>query len=101
MKAFLVSWYASGYCGTVKATIDARRGNCFGAVYDIESKKYLKEERMYSYDELNDINCDYCCSEDDFKVNPLFCISHATIVDNPHLLVPNYLRETEAERNLK
>ena len=56
---------------------------------------------MYSYDELNDINCDYCCSEDDFKVNPLFCISHATIVDNPHLLVPNYLRETEAERNLK
>lgn len=92
---------ASGYCGTVKATIDARRGNCFGTVYDIESEKYLKEERMYSYDELNDINCDYCCSEDDFKVNPLFCISHATIVDNPHLLVPNYLRETEAERNLK
>lgn len=92
---------SSGYCGAVKATIDARRGNCFGAVYDIESGKYLKEERMYSYDELNDINCDYCCSEDDFKVNPLFCISHATIVDNPHLLVPNYLRETEAERNLK
>ena len=92
---------ASGYCGAVKATTDARRGNCFGAVYDIESEKYLKEERMYSYDELNDINCDYCCSEDDFKVNPLFCISHATIVDNPHLLVPNYLRETEAERNLK
>ena len=50
---------ASGYCGVVKATIDARRGKCFGAVYDIESGKYLKEERMYSYDELNDINCDY------------------------------------------
>ena len=34
------------------------------------------------------------------KVDPLYCLKYKAKVDEPHLLVPNYLRDTEAERNL-
>ena len=39
-------------------------------------------------------------SEDNIKVNPIKVINHSILCKNPHGFVPNYLRETEAERNL-
>ena len=35
---------ASGYTGNVLSTIDARRGNCFGMIYDMNSDSYVQEE---------------------------------------------------------
>ena len=91
---------ASGEKGIVKATIDARRGNAFAAVYDILNDKVILEDGMYPYDKLNSFDC-ISVNEENFKVDPIYLINKATKVLEPHLLVPNYLRETEAERNLK
>ena len=91
---------ASASKGVVKASIDARRGNAFGGVYDNLNDKILLEEGMYPYEKLEEFEGDKV-TEDAFKVDPLYVISKATKVLEPHLLVPNYLRDTEAERNLK
>ena len=90
---------ASGHKGTVKVMIDARRNNAFACVYDVDKNQFVLKEGLYSYDELKDYNTDATCNEEDFKVNPFHCIKYADLVKEPHLLVPNYLRETEAERN--
>ena len=91
---------ASGEKGVVKASIDARRGNAFSFVYDTLNDKTLLEEGMYPYEKLDEFD-GLSVKENQFKVDPLFVINHAKEVDEPHLLVPNYLRDTEAERNLK
>ena len=44
---------ASGYSGLVVASIDARRGNAFAAVFDLENNQELLVEGMYSYETLN------------------------------------------------
>ena len=92
---------ASGYKGRVLSTIDARRGNVFGCVLDTATDTYLVEEAHTLLSELLGVEVDYSVNDDDFKVNPFYCIAHKTLVAEPHLLVPNYLRDTEAERNLK
>lgn len=91
---------ASGYSGKVLSLIDARRGNSFGMIYDMESDKYIVDEGLYSTNELKSNCYDNLVCETSFKVDPIYCINHKTKVDNPDLLIPNYLRETEAERNL-
>ena len=91
---------ASGYKGNVLVKIDARRGNSFGALIDINNDKYLVDEAMYDNNELMNNNYDYLVSEDNMKVDPIFVLKTKELVKEPHLLVPNYLRETEAERNL-
>lgn len=92
---------ASGYKGIIKASIDARRGNAFSSVINTLNDEIILEDGLYSYDELNEIEADYSVDENEFKVDPIYCINNATKVLEPHLLVPNYLRDTEAERNLK
>ena len=91
---------ASNYKGVVLSSIDARRGNCFGAIIDIKNNKYIVEEALISYDELKNNNYEFEANEGDFKVDPIFVINNKELVETPHLLVPNYLRDTEAERNL-
>lgn len=91
---------ASGYSGKVIALIDARRGNSFGMIYDMDTDKYIIDEGLYSTLELKKNEYDNIVTEVSFKVNPIYCIEHKTKVINPDLLIPNYLRETEAERNL-
>ncbi len=39
-------------------------------------------------------------TDESFTVDPIYVLNHKTKVEEPHLLIPNYLRETEAERNL-
>ena len=90
---------ASGYDGKTLPYIDARRGNSFNALYD--GNKLVLEEALRPTDETINSYKDYMLiSEDMIKVNPLKVIESASICNNPHGFVPNYLRETEAERNL-
>lgn len=91
---------ASGYEGKVLSTIDARRGNCFGMIYDMNSDSYVQNEALYERALLENNEFDYKVDENEYKVNPLKVISLASMVDEPRTLVPNYLRDTEAERNL-
>ena len=91
---------ACGYEGIVLSTIDARRGNCFGMIYDMNSDSYVQNEALYERALLENNEFKYKVDENEYKVNPLKVISLASMVDEPRTLVPNYLRDTEAERNL-
>lgn len=91
---------SSGSNGITLATIDARRGNAFAQIIDINNNKVILEEALYSYLKLDSYNIDFKVKEDSFKVNPIYVLNNKELVNEPHLLVPNYLRDTEAERNL-
>ena len=91
---------ASGSKGKVLSMIDARRGNCFGCIYDIDNSNYVVEEVLINKEELMANKYDNLVNELEFKVNPLKVIKLATKVNEPRTLIPNYLRATEAERNL-
>ncbi len=90
---------ASSTLDVVCPLIDARRQNSFACIYDPTKDLYIEEEGVYNTQEIT-LKCDFKITEDNFKVNPLRVIHLATKVEKPHLLVPNYLKETEAERNL-
>lgn len=92
---------ASGYNGKVLSTIDARRGNAFAAIVDVANETYTLEEGLHEYIKLDECEFNYKVNETSYKVNPHYCIKNSKEVLEPHLLVPNYLRDTEAERNLK
>ncbi len=89
---------ASNLEGNVIATIDARRGMVFGGIFN-KGKEVVKESYT-SLDELKNNPYDAIVTDNDFKVNPFVAIENASLVEEPMLLVPNYLRDTEAERNL-
>ena len=91
---------ASAYEGIVLTSIDARRGNSFGAIIDTINDKYKLEEGMYETNNLLNMDYEFNVSDSINKVNPLYALKAKEIVKEPHLLVPNYLRETEAERNI-
>ena len=91
---------ASGSKGRVLSLIDARRGNSFGMIFDMDKNEYVVEEALYSTEELKNNSYDNLVCENDYKVDPIYCLNNKTLVENPDLLIPNYLRETEAERNL-
>lgn len=92
---------ASSKQGIVASMIDARRGNAFAGVFDMDNNQEILKEGMYSYEEIKTVKHDCEICEDCFKVDVNYVIKNANKVLEPHLLVPNYLRETEAERNLK
>ena len=80
--------------------IDARHGNVCGAIYDTTKNKFLKEEAIYILDELKENDYEVEHNEDTYVVDPFNVLKNKEEVTNPDLLVPNYLRDTEAERNL-
>ncbi len=90
---------STGEKGKVLAMIDARRGNAFSAIY--EDGKLVLDEAMRSKEEVLKEEHDSLVTEDNYKVDPLKAISLSILHENPHSLNPNYLRETEAERNAK
>ncbi len=94
---YLMSSY---YDGKVLSYIDARRGNSFNAVYDNDIE-VLTEGLRPTLDILKEYNDYQIVDEDSFKVNPLKVLKKAKLINNPHGFIPNYLRETEAERNKK
>lgn len=90
---------SSGYDGKVLPYIDARRGNSFNALYDGE--EIVLEEALRSTEETINNNSLYKpIDESMIKVNPIKLMRSASLCENPHGLAPNYLRDTEAERNL-
>lgn len=91
---------ASGLTGLVLASIDARRGNCFGCIFDTTENTYKVKEGLMEKSFLEEKQFDYKVLENEYKVNPFKVIAWAKKVAEPRTLVPNYLRETEAERNL-
>ena len=97
----LISSSNKGICLSM---IDARRSNAFGCIIDNDRNEYLIPEALYSKEYLENEASKYenvgRAKEDEFKVDPLYVLANKVKVSEPHLLVPNYLRETEAERNL-
>ena len=95
---------ASANKGISLAAIDARRGNAFGCIIDNDKNEYILKEALYSKEELENKAKEYenvsRPTEASFKVDPFYVLLNKVEVKEPHLLVPNYLRETEAERNL-
>ena len=99
-KISTLNLMASGTPGEALAMIDARRGNAFcaryedGALKDYEAIRNIDEYKaLYPNAKI--------LTETDFIVDPLKVISLAKAHLNAHSLEPNYLQETEAERNLK
>lgn len=90
----------SGQKGIMLIDIDARRGNCFGCIYDFKNLKYVVEESLILKETLLANNFEKEVNENEFKVDPFVVVKLAKLVDDPRLVVPNYLRDTEAERNL-
>ncbi|MCR5350853.1 MAG: tRNA (adenosine(37)-N6)-threonylcarbamoyltransferase complex dimerization subunit type 1 TsaB [Acholeplasmatales bacterium] len=91
---------SSNMDGKVLAMIDARRGNSFSSIIDMKTNTCILKEGMYPNEELLSKEHDNVVSGEDFKVNPLYVLENKEKVEVPTLLEPNYLRETEAERNL-
>lgn len=91
---------ASGIRGRVCSMIDARRNNCFGCIFDTISEEYCIKEAFIEADELLKNAYEFLVTEAEFKVDPHLVMKLATLVEEPRLLVPHYLRDTEAERNL-
>lgn len=91
---------SSGYDGKKLAYIDARRGNSFLAVYEDDIN--ILEEGLYNTTEKISLYQNYLIiDEDNMKINPLKVICNALLEHEPHAFTPNYLRDTEAERNLR
>lgn len=91
---------ASGASGKVCSSIDARRGNCFGCIYDLDTDTYLVNEALTLRSSLEEVLVDSVVNEASYKVDALKVMKLAKKVLEPRTLVPNYLRDTEAERNL-
>ena len=90
---------ASGSNGIVLSMIDARRNNSFGMIIDMNTNSYIKNEALYPNSELLESKYDVVVNDSNYKVDPLYVLKNKELVENKDLLVPNYLRETEAERN--
>ena len=92
----------SGYDNkNVAVMFDARRGNSFCACFGgniIPDKLRSNEEFLNMVNTLEDL---VIVSEENFKVNPLKVIQNAFKVNDVEAFVPNYLRITEAEYNLR
>lgn len=88
---------SSGAKGISIPSIDARRGNVFCAKYNnmlLIEKEELRVKNTYLDENFPNPN------EGEYTVDPLKVIASSILVTEPDGLVPNYLRVTEAERNL-
>ena len=87
--------------------IDARRGNVFAGFYDSNLNK-LDTEKLVGYDELSKDDDTLVVSYDGVYNSTISNVNILKIVNkhlddksiNPHKLVPNYLKKTEAEEKL-
>lgn len=87
--------------------IDARRGNVFTAVYDNYLNK-LEDEKLIGYEDINKDEDTLVVSYDGVYESTISNVDIIKIINkhlddkaiNPHKLVPNYLKKTEAEEKL-
>lgn len=88
---------SSGYDKEVIPAIDARRNHVFSGLYF--KGKELSSDQYTNIDNLNKEKL-VLLNEDTIKINIKNVINNSTEVLDVHNLEPNYLRKTEAERNL-
>jgi len=87
--------------------IDARRGNVFTSVYDNYLNK-LEDEKLIGYEDINKDEDTLVVSYDGVYESTISNVDIIKIINkhlddkaiNPHKLVPNYLKKTEAEEKL-
>lgn len=96
---------SSSFEGLVLAEIDARRGNSFLGLYRKAGKSlFLEDEEklvnLESYKESVSESFEVV-SKGEPNIEVILNSDVLTLVDDIHGLNPNYLRITEAERNLK
>lgn len=91
---------ASGTKGKALCAIDARRGNSFSARF-VDGEYTDSEAVRNTNDYISEYADHKVLTEKEFTVDPVKVISLAKLHKNAHSLEPNYLQETEAERNLK
>lgn len=90
---------SSGYDGLVVPIIDARRGNFFSAAYNNET---ILEDKLRTKEEIEtELNDFKYIDEDMFNVDVVKVLNNAVVEEMVDGVVPNYLRITEAEYNLK
>lgn len=87
----------SGYENLKTPMIDARNQNYFSGVY--ENEKIILEEALYPYETLEKYNNHIIINNQTIKINIKEAEKRIKFIEDPHTLVPNYLRKTEAERN--
>ena len=66
----------------------------------LDKDSYIVDEALTLRSDLASISVDCSVNEAEYKVDALKVIKLAKKVEEPRTLVPNYLRDTEAERNL-
>lgn len=103
-KVSSLYFLTSGIEGRVSPMIDARNGNVFGGIF--EGTKVILEEGLRGYDEMRELAKTHLAKPfliDDYhyEIDTQKILDMSEIVEDFHHFVPNYLRITEAERNLK
>ncbi|PKK86692.1 MAG: tRNA (adenosine(37)-N6)-threonylcarbamoyltransferase complex dimerization subunit type 1 TsaB [Tenericutes bacterium HGW-Tenericutes-8] len=94
----------SGIPTRVCPMIDARNGNVFGGIFD--GNQVILEEALRGYEEMRELAKTYQAKPyliDDYhyEIDTQKILDMSEVVEDYHHFVPNYLRITEAERNLK
>lgn len=91
----------------IRPIIDARRGNVFTALYD-KNLNILEKENLISFDNIKILENVELVSYDGVNDSLVSNIDIVKLIKkhindisvNPHTLVPNYLKKTEAEEKL-
>ena len=96
---------ATAKTGTVLSWIDARRGHAFLGLYEVNEKGVsLLEDEHYTHLDTYRQGLPVDTLEVEDAKPDVFKLKGSTVlkhVENIHHVAPVYLRETEAERNLK
>lgn len=95
---------SSGIEEKVAPMIDARNGNVFAAIFG--EHKMILEEGLYTMDYVREFAKQhqvkpFFIDERHYEIDTKKIIDQSFVVMNVHHFVPNYLRITEAERNLE
>lgn len=94
----------SGINERVAPMIDARNGNVFGGIFD--GTQVIYEEGLRGLEEMRALAKEYNAKPfliDDYhyEIDTKKISDMSFVIEDIHGFVPNYLRMTEAERNLK
>ncbi len=95
---------SSGIEEAVAPMIDARNGNVFAAIFGED--QMILEEGLYTIDYVREVAKShqvkpYFIDERHYEIDTKKIIQKSFDIDDVHHFVPNYLRITEAERNLE
>ena len=102
-KVSSLYFMTSGYEGKIIACMDARRGFVFSAIYEngemILEDGYRKLSELYEHPETKGGQLIFI-NDRSYEINPKKIYDKSVVVENIHDLIPEYLRITEAERNV-